>query len=173
MSLLKKKLFGTNGIRGIFGNDLSIEFIIDISYSIGSFFKKGPIVLGYDGRSSSYAISRIVSSVLMHLGLDVYDVGLIPTPCLQFTVKNSKFAGGIMITASHNPPEYNGLKPISSAGIELSREEELDIENIYYQKNFSKITNLNYGNMFMLDDALEKYIDKVLSLVDVDSIKQL
>jgi phosphomannomutase / phosphoglucomutase len=172
MSLLKKKLFGTNGIRGIFGNDLSIEFIIDISYSIGSFFKKGPLVLGYDGRSSSYAISRIVSSVLMHLGLDVYDVGLIPTPCLQFTVKNSKFAGGIMITASHNPPEYNGLKPISSAGIELSREEELDIENIYYQKNFSKITNLNYGNLFMLDDALEKYIDKVLSLVDVDSIKQ-
>ncbi len=172
MSLLKKKLFGTNGIRGIFGNDLSIEFIIDVSYSIGSFFKKGPIVLGYDGRSSSFAISRIVSSVLMSLGLDVYDMGLTPTPCLQFTVKNSKFAGGIMITASHNPPEYNGLKPISSTGIELSREEEIDIEDIYYQKKFSKIpTNLNYGNLFMLDDALEKYIDKVLSFVDVDNIK--
>ena len=107
----------------------------------------------------------------MSLGIDVYNMGLTPTPCLQFTVKNSKFAGGIMITASHNPPEYNGLKPISSTGIELSREEELDIEDIYYQKKFSKITNLNYGNLFMLNDALEKYIDKVLSFVDVDSIK--
>ncbi|MDQ6723409.1 MAG: phosphoglucosamine mutase [Thermoproteota archaeon] len=172
MSLSKKKLFGTNGIRGIFGNDLSIEFIIDVSYSIGSFFNKGSIVLGYDGRSSSFAISKIVSSVLMSLGIDVYDIGLAPTPCLQFTVKNSKFAGGIMITASHNPPEYNGLKPISSTGVELSREEELFIEEIYYQNRFTKITNLDFGNLFILEDALEKYIDKVLSLIDVDAIKR-
>ncbi len=172
MSLSKKKLFGTNGIRGIFGNDLSIEFIIDISYAIGSFFNKGPIVIGYDGRSSSFAISKIVSSVLMSMGIDVYNMGLTPTPCLQFTVKNSKYAGGIMITASHNPPEYNGLKPVSSNGIELSREEELSIEDIYYQKKFIKITNLNFGNLFILEDALEKYIDRVLSFVDVDTIKR-
>ncbi len=172
MSLSKKKLFGTNGIRGIFGNDLSIEFIIDISYSIGSFFNKGPIVIGYDGRSSSFAISKIVSSVLMSMGIDVYNMGLTPTPCLQFTVKNSKYAGGIMITASHNPPEYNGLKPVASSGIELSREEELSIEDIYYQKKFKKITNLNFGNLFILEDALEKYVDRVLSFVDVDTIKR-
>src|SRR5919107_3895950 len=134
----KKKLFGTNGIRGIFGSDLSIEFIIDITYSMGSFFNKGPIVIGYDGRSSSFAISKIVSSILMSLGIDVYNMGLTPTPCLQFTVKNSKFAGGIMITASHNPPEYNGLKPVSKSGMELSREEELSIEDIYFKKKFLK-----------------------------------
>ncbi|MER5176760.1 MAG: phosphoglucosamine mutase, partial [Candidatus Nitrosocosmicus sp.] len=172
MSLSNKKLFGTNGIRGIFGNDLSIEFIIDISYSIGSFFNKGPIVIGYDGRSSSFAISKIVSSVLMSIGIDVYNMGLTPTPCLQFTVKNSKFAGGIMITASHNPPEYNGLKPVSSTGIELSREEELSIEDIYYQKKFITITNLIFGNLFILEDALEKYVDRVLSFVDIDAIKR-
>ena len=73
------------------------------------------------------------------MGIDVYDMGLTPTPCLQFTVKNSKFAGGIMITASHNPPEYNGIKPIfKSLGLELSREEEINIEYIYYQKKFHK-----------------------------------
>ncbi|MBA3749764.1 MAG: phosphoglucosamine mutase [Nitrosopumilus sp.] len=170
--ILLKKLFGTNGIRGIFGNDFSIEFIIDVSYSIGSFFNKGSIVLGYDGRSSSIAISKIVSSVLMSMGIDVYNMGLTPTPCLQFTVKNSKFAGGIMITASHNPPEYNGLKPISINGIELSREEELTIENIYHQKKFTKIKYSNFGNLFILEDAIEEYIDKVLSLVNVDAIKQ-
>jgi phosphomannomutase / phosphoglucomutase len=173
MSLSNKKLFGTNGIRGIFGSsEFSIEFVIDVSYSIGSFFTHGPIVLGYDGRSSSFALSKIVSSVLMSLGMDVYDIGLTPTPCLQFTVKNSKFAGGIMITASHNPPEFNGIKPIASTGIELSREVEIAIEGIYYQKKFSKIANSDFGNFFILDDALEKYIAKVLSLVDVEAIKR-
>jgi phosphomannomutase/phosphoglucomutase len=173
MSFSNKKLFGTNGIRGVFGSSaLSIEFVIDVSYSIGSFFAHGPIVLGYDGRSSSLALSKIVSSVLMSLGIDVYDMGLTPTPCLQFAVKNSKFAGGIMITASHNPPEFNGIKPISSTGIELSREEEISIEYIYYQKNFAKIANSDFGNLFILDDALEKYIAKVISLVDVDAIKR-
>ena len=170
-SLSKKKLFGTNGIRGIFGSDLSIEFIIDVTYSIGSFFNKGPIVIGHDGRSSSFAISKIVSSVLMSLGIDVYNIGLTPTPCLQFTVKNSKFVGGIMITASHNPPEYNGLKPISNTGIELSREEETTIENIYYQRKFAKTKNADFGNLYILHDALEKYIDKVLSFIDIESVK--
>jgi phosphomannomutase / phosphoglucomutase len=173
MSLSNKKLFGTNGIRGVFGSPtFSIEFVIDVSYSIGSFFTSGPIVLGYDGRSSSFALSKIVSSVLMSLGIDVYDMGLTPTPCLQFAVKNSKFAGGIMITASHNPPEFNGIKPIASTGIELSREEEISIEDIYYQKKFAKITNSDFGNLFILDDALEKYIAKVISLVDVEAIKR-
>ncbi len=172
MDLTKKKLFGTNGIRGIFGNDLSIGFIIDISYSIGCFFKRGPIVLGYDGRSSSFAISKIVTSVLMSMGFNVYNMGLTPTPCLQFTVKDLNFCGGIMITASHNPPEYNGLKPISNNGIELSRKDEQGIEDIYYQKEFTKIQYKNFGNSFILEDAIEKYVDKVLSFVDVDAIRQ-
>src|SRR5918996_4807098 len=154
MNLVKKKLFGTNGIRGIFGNDLSIEFIIDISYSIGCYFEKGPIVLGYDGRSTSFAISKIVTSVLTSMGINVYNMGLTPTPCLQFTVKNLNFCGGIMITASHNPPEYNGLKPVSKSGMELSREEELSIEDIYFKKKFLKTeANLKFGNLFVLDDA--------------------
>ncbi|MGN6346741.1 MAG: phosphoglucosamine mutase [Candidatus Nitrosocosmicus sp.] len=167
----KKKLFGTNGIRGVYGNDLSTEFIIDVSYAIGSFFNKGPIVLGHDGRVSSFAISKIVGSVMMSLGIDVYNMGLTPTPCLQFTVKNSNFEGGIMITASHNPPEYNGLKPISRSGIELSRDEERLIEDIYYERKFTNIKNSNFGNSFILYDALEKYIESALSLIDIELVK--
>jgi phosphomannomutase/phosphoglucomutase len=108
----------------------------------------------------------------MSMGFNVYNMGLTPTPCLQFTVKNLNFCGGIMITASHNPPEYNGLKPISKNGIELSRKDEQYIEDIYHQKEFTKISNLNFGNSFTLEDAIEKYVDKVLSFVDVDAIRQ-
>src|SRR3712207_5994445 len=98
MAMSEQRLFGTNGIRGIFGKDLSLDFIIDVSRAMGVFFEDGPIVLGYDGRSSSFIISKIVTSVMMSMGIDVYNMGLTPTPCLQFTVKDSKFKGGIMIT---------------------------------------------------------------------------
>jgi phosphomannomutase / phosphoglucomutase len=168
---MEKRLFGTNGIRGIFGKDLSIEFLMDITFSIGHFFEKGPIVLGYDGRSSSFAIQKIISAVFMSMGIDVYTMGITPTPCLQFTVKNLGFTGGIMITASHNPKEYNGIKPISSHGFEISRDDEIKIESIYYQKKFIRAYSGSYGNLFKLN-VLEQYIDKVLSFIDTDTIRR-
>lgn len=166
-----KRLFGTNGIRGIFGQDLSIDFIIDIAYSIGSFFEKGAIVLGNDGRSSSLSISKIVSAVLMSMGMTVYQMGLTPTPCLQYTVKHSSVSGGIMITASHNPKEYNGLKPVSNLGIELSREEEIKIETTYYSRSFERKQYDKIGNSIELK-ALDEYIDTVLSFVDLNIIRK-
>ncbi|HXW12739.1 MAG TPA: phosphoglucosamine mutase [Nitrososphaeraceae archaeon] len=166
-----KRLFGTNGIRGVFGQDLSIEFLIDIAFSIGYYFGKGPIVLGSDGRSSSLSISKIVSAVLMSMGIDVYQMGLTPTPCLQFTVKNSKMSGGIMITASHNPKEYNGLKPVSHLGFELSRDEEIKIESIYNQRSFLDKKYKAIGNLFDLN-AFDQYINKVLTFVDREVIEK-
>lgn len=166
-----KKLFGTNGIRGIFGEDLSIEFVIDIAYSIGYFFEKGPIILGNDGRSSSLSISKIVSAVLMSMGINVYQMGLTPTPCLQYSVKNLPVSGGIMITASHNPKEYNGLKPVSSVGIELSRQDEIKIENIYYSRSFEGKQYKEIGTVIDLN-TLDQYIDTVLSFVDQKIIRE-
>ena len=166
-----KRLFGTNGIRGVFGQDLSIEFLIDIAFSIGYYFGTGPIVLGSDGRSSSLSISKIVSAVLMSMGIDVYQMGLTPTPCLQFTVKNSKMSGGIMITASHNPKEYNGLKPVSHLGFELSRDEEIKIESIYHHRSFLDKKYKAIGNLFDLN-AFDPYINKVLTFVDREIIEK-
>lgn len=167
----KKKLFGTNGIRGVFGQDLSIEFLIDIAFSLGYYFEKGPIVLGYDGRSSSLCISKIVSAVLTSMGIDVYQMGLTPTPCLQYTVKNLDMSGGIMITASHNPKEYNGLKPVSNLGFEISREDENKIESIYHEKRFLEKKCHIIGNIYDLN-VLEQYVDKVLTFVDTTIIKK-
>jgi phosphomannomutase / phosphoglucomutase len=166
-----KRLFGTNGIRGVFGQDLSIEFLIDIAFSIGYYFEKGPIVLGSDGRSSSLSISKIVSAVLNTMGIDVYQMGLTPTPCLQFAVKNLKMSGGIMITASHNPKEYNGLKPVSHLGFELSRDEEIKIESIYHQRSFIDKKYKAIGNLFNLN-PFDQYINKVLTFVDREIIEK-
>jgi phosphomannomutase/phosphoglucomutase len=124
----RPKLFGTNGVRGIFGEDLSLEFLIKVSRSLGSFFEKGPLLVGFDGRISSSVISKIVSAVLNSSGKDTSIAGLLPTPCLQYATKHFGYLGGIMITASHNPPEYNGIKAIANDGVEISRDEESKIE---------------------------------------------
>jgi phosphomannomutase / phosphoglucomutase len=131
------RLFGTNGIRGIFGKTLTLDFVSDVTLSISSFFKKGPILVGYDGRESSIIISKIVSAALSSAGLDSAVCGLVPTPCLQFATKKLEYNGGIMVTASHNPPAYNGIKAIAKDGIEISREDERKVEGFYFKKNWA------------------------------------
>jgi phosphomannomutase / phosphoglucomutase len=164
-----KRLFGTNGVRGIYGKDLTFSLVMDLTYALATYFKNGPIVVGYDGRNSSPLLSNIVSAVLNSSGLDVIMAGQLPTPCLQFAAKYKQCNGGIMITASHNPPEYNGIKPSANDGVEISREEEIKVEEIFYNKNFVKIDGTN--KTISYENIINDYIDKVMSLLDVEKIK--
>ena len=125
-----RALFGTNGVRGIFGTDLTSEIIIRLSKSLAHHFPQGILAVGFDGRISSPIISRLVCSALNSEGRDIRLVGQLPTPCLQYAVKYGNCSGGLMITASHNPPEYNGIKPIATDGIEISREDESKVQEI-------------------------------------------
>ena len=164
-----KKLFGTNGVRGIFSEDFSLEFVNDLVMSLASYFKKGKILVGYDGRHSSPIVAKIVSSALNYSGLDCYMAGLVPTPCLEYATKKLGYDGGLMITASHNPPQYNGIKPVASDGVEISREDERKIEQIYDEKNWIKTDA--FGKSFEEKNVISTYIDGITSLIDVDSIK--
>jgi phosphomannomutase/phosphoglucomutase len=165
----RRRLFGTNGVRGIYGRELTLPLVIDLTYSLATYFKTGPIVVGFDGRNSSPILSNIVSAVLNSGGIDVMMAGQIPTPCLQFAAKTKNLRGGIMITASHNPPEYNGIKPCAEDGVEISREDELKVEEIFYNRHFSKIDQTN--KTFADQNIVNEYMDKVLSLIDVEKIK--
>jgi phosphomannomutase/phosphoglucomutase len=159
------KFFGTNGIRGVFSEDFTLEFIHDMTLAIGTYFGKGPILVGFDGRESSPVICKVVSSALNSIGIDCNVAGLVPTPCLEFAVKTLGYSGGIMITASHNPPQYNGIKPAAKDGVEISREDELVIEDIYLQKSW--ITNPeNYGITGKEERAIETYLKGIVSQVD-------
>ena len=178
------RLFGTNGVRGIFSEDFNLEFIHELILSISTYFKQGTILVGYDGRKSSPLISKIVCSTLNFAGLDCHLAGLIPTPCLEFATKNPEYDGGIMITASHNPPEYNGIKVIGSDGAEISREDEKIIEEIFFKRNWE----LGAGKLPMAidenghavrrigstksdDRTIQTYLDGIQSQVDVPKIK--
>jgi phosphomannomutase/phosphoglucomutase len=164
------RLFGTNGVRGVFGKEFTLDLVVDLSYSLATFFGKGPIIVGYDGRNSSPILSKIVRSVINSAGIDVSNAGLVPTPCLQYAAKQLGYNGGIMITASHNPPEYNGIKPTANDGVEISREDELKVEDIYYSKKFSKSDS--FGRDFTNETIIGSYIEKALSLVNIEKIRQ-
>jgi phosphomannomutase/phosphoglucomutase len=130
--LSPKHLFGTNGIRGLANRELTPEIAIKIGAAIGTFFKKGTLVVGYDARTSGPMLAKAVIAGLNSTGCNVLLTGMVPTPTLQFAVKNHKVAGGVIITASHNPPEYNGIKVIWSDGIEVSHKQELEIEKVFF-----------------------------------------
>ena len=163
------KFFGTNGIRGVFKKDFTLDFIHDMTLAIGAYFGKGPILVGYDGRTSSPLIAKTVCSTLNSCGIDCKNAGLVPTPCLEFAVKKFQYGGGIMITASHNPPEYNGIKPAAKDGVEIPREDELIIEQIFAEKKW--INDSNFGITENENNAIEIYIQGILSQIDSKKIK--
>ncbi|MDQ4017756.1 MAG: hypothetical protein M3129_04365, partial [Thermoproteota archaeon] len=78
-SNIKPRLFGTNGVRGVYGQELTHDLVIDLCYALGTYFGKGPIVVGYDGRKSHHVLSKLVRSTLNSAGLDTADAGLIST----------------------------------------------------------------------------------------------
>ena len=159
------KFFGTNGIRGVFPEDFNLEFIHDMTLSIGTYFEKGPILIGYDGRESSPLICKIITSALNSIGIDCNIAGLVPTPCLEYAVKSLGYSGGIMITASHNPPQYNGIKPAGKDGVEISREDELVIEDIYFKKTW--ITHPEkWGVTGEETRSIETYLNGIVSKID-------
>ena len=167
-----QKLFGTNGIRGIFEEDFNLEFISKIVMAIGTHFKKGKIIVAYDGRNSSPVIAQAVSTSLNSVGQDCYLMGLLPTPCLEFLTKKMEYDGGIMITASHNPPEYNGIKVVDSDGVEISRDDEREIEKIFFEEKWEKSAKKN-GSTFvsMGEHIINEYMIAIQSHVDVSKIR--
>jgi len=164
------KFFGTNGIRGVFKEDFSLEFVHDMTLAIATYFKEGPILVGYDGRDSSPIITKTICSALNYCGIDCNNAGLVPTPCLEYAVKKLGYKGGIMITASHNPPQYNGIKPAAKDGVEIPREDELIIEDIYLEKTWIK-NPPKWGVTGIEKKAIEVYVQGILSHIDSEKIK--
>jgi phosphomannomutase/phosphoglucomutase len=163
------KLFGTNGVRGVFGKDFTLEFVHDLTLSLAAYFKKGPILVGYDGRDSSVIVAKVVCSALNYCGLDCNLGGLVPTPALEYATKKLGYSGGIMITASHNPPQYNGIKPVAKDGVEISRDDEVKIERIYFAKKWPKFSKI--GKTGTESRIVQTYVAGIKSQVNWKKIQ--
>ena len=172
----ENRLFGTNGIRGVVNKDLTPEFVAKIGCAIGTFYKnahgRSNIIVGYDGRTSSTMFAQAIMSGLTATGCNAYDVGLAPTPAIQFAVKHHKMDGGVIVTASHNPPEYNGIKVTAGDGVEIPREDEMKIEGFYSQGKFALKEFGGIGRVYALAGILDEYIEAIKTHVDVAAIKR-
>lgn len=125
------RLFGTNGVRGVANKDFTPELVTKIAASCGHLLGKD-IALGRDGRVTSPLFRDAAASGLLSVGCNVHDLGVLPTPAIQYAVKHLGLDGGLMITASHNPPEFNGVKVMACDGVEIARKVEDEIEAIYF-----------------------------------------
>lgn len=152
------RLFGTNGIRGVVGETITSEFAYRVGSSIASLYKKEKILVGRDGRTSSQMLTEGAVAGILAQGNSADDCGVITTPGLQFLAKTST-SPGLVITASHNPPEYNGFKVIDSDGIEIPREREERIEQLVV-KNSWKV-NKTPGRREQRTLPLELYLASV------------
>ena len=130
-------LFGTSGVRGIVGGNLTTGLCRDVAQAIASTLQvHSHICIATDTRLSRETIKDAVVSGFVNSGIDVTDLGILPTPTLAFITKDLGFSTGVMITASHNPPEYNGIKLFNGSGIGYSKRQETEIDYIYHNKSF-------------------------------------
>jgi len=166
------RLFGTNGIRGVVGDGMNVDLALKVGKAVGSFFEPGAIAVARDPRSSGPMLRDAAVAGLLSTGHDVVDAGVLPTPGLQYLVHAGTFSGGVVITASHNPAEFNGIKVVDRLGMELSRPEEEKIESRYFGDDFRIADWKAVGHVREEAAAVGRYLDGILSKVDAAAIRE-
>ena len=160
-------LFGTNGIRWIVDTE-SVNFPMKLGLTAGTYFGAGSrIALGMDTRTSGPMIFNAVLSGLEASGCNVIDLGMVPTPMLQYAVKELDITGGLVVTASHNPPKFNGLKFIANDGTEFSKEQESKVNSIYHNDTLIRADWNKIGKHYCDRHIQSKYRDSIISKVNV------
>ena len=164
------KLFGTDGVRGKAGAFLSVELAMKVAMAAGIYFRKNAItnkiLVGKDTRRSGYMIENALVSGLTAVGYNVVQIGPMPTPAIAFLTENMRCDAGIMISASHNQFEDNGVKFFDYKGDKLNSTVEKEIENIFYDTKLleqSQCVGEYIGSSKRIDDVIGRYIVSIKS----------
>ena len=162
--------FSISGLRGVWGEGLDEEISRSHIEAFAIYLQKQgakKIIVAHDSRKSGPIINAIAIDILTHAGFEVIDAGIIPTPTIIFLIRTTPFDGGIMITASHNPPEYNGIKFLTKKAF-YTDQSEVDKIKSYIRSTPDQIKG---GSVTEDLDLGIKHADHVLKHVDVESIK--
>src|SRR4051812_36037677 len=163
---------GVSGIRGVVGEFLTPALACSFGQAFGTYVGRGRVVIGRDTRSTGEMLQAAVQCGLLSAGCDVVDVGILPTPTIQMYVASSHSSGGIAITASHNPPEYNALKLFNHEGLFFNHYERSELIDLYHQSDFNEAVNSEIRNVRADREAPPRlHIDRVLRHVDVPRVK--
>lgn len=166
------QMFGTNGVRGIVGKSMTPELALRLGKAVGTWLEPGSrLCVGTDARRSADLLKAAFVAGVQSTGVDTVDLGVCPSPGIQLYVRDKGFAAGAIITASHNPPEYNGIKLVAPDGTETSQDEEAEVEELYFQESFRVMAWDSVGRSLPHEEADVYYRDAVLRQVDVEAIR--
>ncbi|TFG32415.1 phosphoglucosamine mutase [Candidatus Thorarchaeota archaeon] len=166
-----KKMFGTNGVRGVINETMTVDLVLKLGKAIGTVIGPGKIVIGRDARNGGEMFSNTVIAGLLSTGCSIVNIGPVPTPTLQFVVPRMRAAGGVVITASHNPAEFNGIKVMGGNGIEISRETERKIESIFHSCNFTVANWDALASVTHDETAVDQHIEGIKSHINTEIVR--
>jgi len=172
METKMKRLFGTAGIRGHYPDEINPKLIINVSSGVANYFQAKKAVIGGDCRLTTPILKLSAAIGLMSQGVDVIDINLTPLPVLAWSVREFGADIGLYITASHNPPEDNGVKVFKQNGVELFEREEIEIEKLINERKLVAIANWKDTGTYMTEtNVIEHYINELHNLAIVTAPK--
>lgn len=167
MAKINEAIFHTYDIRGIYPEEINDDAAYQIARAFATYLRADILPVAYDMRESSRPISQQVFKGLIDSGVQVIDLGMMPTPVLNFAVAEKKFKGGMMITASHNPKEYNGIKLIGEKAVQLDQEKGIEeVKKIALQEKFiqakGKLRKENFLPLYL--EKIKKFTSGIKNL---------
>ncbi|MBD3210888.1 phosphoglucosamine mutase [Candidatus Micrarchaeota archaeon] len=161
--------FGTNGVRGLF-SELNPSLALKVAQAVGMYFKKGKIIVARDCRLTGDVLRSAVVSGLASVGCDVVELGITSAPTAEYMIKKLDADGCIIITASHNPPEWNALKVVDGKGIAVSKERGEEIEKLMDSIGLAEWDRV--GSITFYDRAVPDHIQAIKEHVDTEKIRK-
>lgn len=162
---------GISGVRGVVGESLTPQLVTSFAAAFGSYSGAGPILVGTDSRPSREMVKQAAIAGLLSVGCTPVDLGIVPIPALQMQVRATGAFGGICVSASHNPIEWNALKFIAADGIVLRPNQAEELTDLYHQGVYPRVGAQEVADIRADDTALRRHREAVLRDVDVDAIR--
>jgi phosphomannomutase len=162
---------GISGVRGIAGEGLTPQLVTSFAAAFGTYAGMGPIVLGTDTRPSREMVSEAAIAGLLSVGCTPVVLGIVPVPSLQHHVRRQRAAGGICITGSHNPAEWNALKFFGPDGIVLRPNQFAELLDLYHQGVFPRVAAHDIPEVRSAGSAVRLHRESILAAVDVEAIR--
>lgn len=173
MSRAHQLKIGVSGIRGVIGDFLTPNLAAAFAQAFGTYVGPGIVALGRDTRASGEMIEHAVACGLLASGCEVVKLGILPTPTLQVYASQAGLRGGIAVTASHNPPEYNALKLFNREGLFFNHYERAELLDLYHQSDFRQAANHEIRHISVdTETAVKLHFERVLRHVDAERIRR-
>ena len=154
-----------SGVRGVIGESLTPALLTRFAQAFGTYVGSGTIVIGRDPRTSGEMVKQAVIAGLLSSGCRVIDIGMCPVPTIQLLVRHRRAHGGIAITASHNPPEWNALKFIGADGLFLNSGQAREMLDIYHQGDYTKVAGAEMREVEEISGATDLHIQRILEVL--------